>query len=291
MTVTDSTGFYQFVDLPAGDYFVQAVLHRYDNFERGDGHTVWLPASWEAGQQWNREPGNLYSTPRKIKLDPSKAGRIEIELADDCQDLPREGLIDLDEIQILERQTGVGQGHARGLLGQVERRLATHQRLLVTISVARGVDVADGHDLHVVVAHEELHVGNAPRTRADHADMDPVAGRAAGHPWLLSEYSRRCFVRHRHRPDSERTELRLAHRLRDADGAGHGRIPPGRVQGHRLHRLVDLFDQKGRNQVCEQRPRADDDGVSLLQLFDHLWETGPVRDFLSFANPVSYVII
>ena len=57
-------------DVQPGEYFVQAVLHRYDTFERGDGHTVVLPASWAAGQRWNREPGNLYSTPRRILLGP-----------------------------------------------------------------------------------------------------------------------------------------------------------------------------------------------------------------------------
>jgi hypothetical protein len=66
--------------LEPGEYFVQAVLHRYKTFHRADGHVVSLPASWEAGQQWNREPGNLYSTPRKIRVDPAAGGRIEIEL-------------------------------------------------------------------------------------------------------------------------------------------------------------------------------------------------------------------
>ncbi len=67
-------------DLEPGEYFVQAVLHRYDTFQRGDGHTVKLPASWAAGQQWNREPGNLYSTPRKIALGPGAASTVKIQL-------------------------------------------------------------------------------------------------------------------------------------------------------------------------------------------------------------------
>jgi hypothetical protein len=67
-------------DVPPGDYFAQAVLHRYDTFVRGDGHTVVLPASWAAGQQWNREPGNLYSTPRQVRFDPASAAAIELRL-------------------------------------------------------------------------------------------------------------------------------------------------------------------------------------------------------------------
>ena len=30
-------------DVPPGEYFVQAVLHRYETFHRADGHTVKLP--------------------------------------------------------------------------------------------------------------------------------------------------------------------------------------------------------------------------------------------------------
>lgn len=67
-------------DLPAGEYTVQAFLHRYDTFERADGHTVKLPGSWAAGQQWNREPGNLYSKPRRLTLDGSSSETHELVL-------------------------------------------------------------------------------------------------------------------------------------------------------------------------------------------------------------------
>jgi hypothetical protein len=55
-------------DLPDGDYVVQAVLHRYETFYRADGHTVMLPMDRGEGQQWNRAPGNLYSTPMKVRI-------------------------------------------------------------------------------------------------------------------------------------------------------------------------------------------------------------------------------
>jgi len=67
-------------DLPAGEYLVQAVLHRYETFHLSTGHTVKLPMDRGEGQQWNRAPGNLYSTPRKIQVDPTRAARIEILL-------------------------------------------------------------------------------------------------------------------------------------------------------------------------------------------------------------------
>jgi len=67
-------------DVPAGKYTVQAVLHRYDTFHRADGHTVKLPMDRGEGQQWNRAPGNLYSTPQAVTLDPASTGAVEITL-------------------------------------------------------------------------------------------------------------------------------------------------------------------------------------------------------------------
>jgi hypothetical protein len=58
-------------DVPAGDYFVQAVLHRYETFHRADGRTLKLPMDRGEGQHWNLAPGNLYSTSRKVSLGPA----------------------------------------------------------------------------------------------------------------------------------------------------------------------------------------------------------------------------
>ncbi len=66
--------------LPAGTYRVQALLHRYETFHRADGHVVKLPMDRGEGQQWNKAPGNLYSTPREITLDPGTSGTVRIEL-------------------------------------------------------------------------------------------------------------------------------------------------------------------------------------------------------------------
>ncbi|HZI62075.1 MAG TPA: hypothetical protein VFD62_15265 [Pyrinomonadaceae bacterium] len=56
--------------LPVGEYWVQALLHKYETFKRSDGHTVKLPMDRGEGQQWNRAPGNLYSTPQKMRVQP-----------------------------------------------------------------------------------------------------------------------------------------------------------------------------------------------------------------------------
>jgi hypothetical protein len=57
-------------DVPAGEYWVQALLHKYETFHLKNGHTVKLPMDRGEGQQWNKAPGNLYSTPKKIHIDP-----------------------------------------------------------------------------------------------------------------------------------------------------------------------------------------------------------------------------
>jgi hypothetical protein len=57
--------------VPPGEYFVQAVLHRYETFHRSDGFTVKLPMDRGEGQHWNIAPGNLYSKPEKIVVGPN----------------------------------------------------------------------------------------------------------------------------------------------------------------------------------------------------------------------------
>jgi hypothetical protein len=66
--------------IPPSTYNVQAMLHKYETFRRADGHVVKLPMDRGEGQQWNRAPGNLYSTPRKIWLDPGRSEVIHIAL-------------------------------------------------------------------------------------------------------------------------------------------------------------------------------------------------------------------
>jgi hypothetical protein len=66
--------------VPAGAYTVQALLHKYETFRRADGHVVKLPMDRGEGQQWNRAPGNLYSPPKKITIDPGRRDVVRIAL-------------------------------------------------------------------------------------------------------------------------------------------------------------------------------------------------------------------
>ncbi|MFP2996115.1 alpha/beta hydrolase-fold protein [Spongiivirga sp. MCCC 1A20706] len=67
-----------FSEIQPGEYFVQALLHTYETFNLSTGHTVKLPMDNGEGQQWNRSPGNFYSKPVKVKIDPDNNGPIEI---------------------------------------------------------------------------------------------------------------------------------------------------------------------------------------------------------------------
>ena len=66
--------------IKAGDYTVQAVFNRYETFHRADGVTVSLAPDQGEGQNWTIKPGNLYSTPVRLHLDPSANGEIKIAL-------------------------------------------------------------------------------------------------------------------------------------------------------------------------------------------------------------------
>lgn len=68
-------------EIPAGEYWVQAVLNVYTTFKRADGHTIQAHMDQWEGQKWNLSPGNLISEPAKIRVDPKSAAPIKIALA------------------------------------------------------------------------------------------------------------------------------------------------------------------------------------------------------------------
>ncbi|HEY1562728.1 MAG TPA: hypothetical protein VGF71_17830 [Caulobacteraceae bacterium] len=68
-------------DLPPGDYLVQAVLNRYETFHLADGRVLKLPPDKGEGQRWTDKPGNLYSAPIRIHVDPHHSFHASISLA------------------------------------------------------------------------------------------------------------------------------------------------------------------------------------------------------------------
>jgi hypothetical protein len=68
-------------NIPPGDYFVQAVLSIYTQFNRSDGRSLWMHMDQWEGQNWRVSPGNRYSAVRKITI-PDKNSQL-IKLAVD----------------------------------------------------------------------------------------------------------------------------------------------------------------------------------------------------------------
>jgi hypothetical protein len=69
-------------DVPAGDYWVQAVLNLYETFHLANGRTLKLPPDKGEGQHWAVKPGNLYSKPVKMHLDPKSGLTVRISLTE-----------------------------------------------------------------------------------------------------------------------------------------------------------------------------------------------------------------
>lgn len=67
-------------DLPAGDYYVQAVLNVYTQYHRADGQTIWAHQDRWEGQHFNTSPGNLISGVQKIHYDPSQDQSFSIKM-------------------------------------------------------------------------------------------------------------------------------------------------------------------------------------------------------------------
>jgi Putative esterase len=67
-------------DIPAGDYYVQALINVYTEFHRADGHTIWAHMDQWEGQHFNRSPGNLYSDVKKVHLDPAAGYSIALSM-------------------------------------------------------------------------------------------------------------------------------------------------------------------------------------------------------------------
>jgi hypothetical protein len=67
-------------DLPAGDYYVQALLNVYTEFHRSDGHVIWAHMDQWEGQHFNRSPGNLVSAVQRVHLDPAAGYTVKLSL-------------------------------------------------------------------------------------------------------------------------------------------------------------------------------------------------------------------
>ena len=91
VTISSGTLGYPLADLsqlPAGDYYAQAVLNVYTEFHRSDGHVIWAHLDQGEGQQFNSSPGNLHSAVAKIHFDPKVPDEFKFTLSETIRPIP-----------------------------------------------------------------------------------------------------------------------------------------------------------------------------------------------------------
>jgi hypothetical protein len=76
-------------DIPPGDYYVQGVFNVYETYHLASGKTVKLAPDRGEGQHWATKPGNFYSTPVKLHVDPSAGGTLKLTLDKIIPPIPR----------------------------------------------------------------------------------------------------------------------------------------------------------------------------------------------------------
>ena len=64
-------------NIPAGEYYVQALINRYETFNLKTGQTVKLAPDQGEGQQWHSKPGNFFSKAVKVSVS-NKGETIEV---------------------------------------------------------------------------------------------------------------------------------------------------------------------------------------------------------------------
>jgi len=67
-------------EIPAGDYFVQGVFNVYETYHLASGKTVKLAPDRGEGQHWASKPGNFYSAPVKLHVNPAAGGILRLTL-------------------------------------------------------------------------------------------------------------------------------------------------------------------------------------------------------------------
>jgi hypothetical protein len=68
-------------EIPAGDYYVQAMVNVYSEFRRADGHVLWMHDDQWEGQNWRTSPGNMYSAVQRVHLDPRQGYRVRLPMS------------------------------------------------------------------------------------------------------------------------------------------------------------------------------------------------------------------
>ena len=74
-------------ELPAGDYYVQALLAVYTEFRRADGHVIRAHRDEWEGQHFNRAPGTLLSDAQRVRLDAASGFSVRLRLVEELPEV------------------------------------------------------------------------------------------------------------------------------------------------------------------------------------------------------------
>ena len=74
-------------ELPAGDYYVQALLAVYTEFRRADGHVIRAHRDEWEGQHFNRAPGTLLSDAQRVRLDAARGFSVRLQLVEELPEV------------------------------------------------------------------------------------------------------------------------------------------------------------------------------------------------------------
>ena len=70
-------------ELPAGDYYLQALLAVYTEFRRADGHVIRAHRDEWEGQHFNWAPGTLLSDAQRVRLDAASGFSVRLRLVEE----------------------------------------------------------------------------------------------------------------------------------------------------------------------------------------------------------------
>lgn len=77
-------------ELPPGEYYAQAVFNVYEQVERADGHTLWLPMNDGRIEIISNRAGNLYSDVQKVTVGSGGTVRITANRVNPPAQTPRD---------------------------------------------------------------------------------------------------------------------------------------------------------------------------------------------------------
>ncbi len=178
-------------DLPAGDYFVQALLNVYTTFQRADGHTVEMHLNSGAGQDLWEAPGNVHSLVRRLSLNPERNETISLVL-----DTVIPSIEPLEDGEVLQQGNPRDTQRVKFVKIKSEKLSAFWGRPMY---VGANVLLPEGYDDHPDLSYPVLYLqGHFPGRRAPFGfvDGEPGRGRSEGFAdfWTSAEAPRLIAV-------------------------------------------------------------------------------------------------